>query len=221
MNIVLTGCDVNTEWQLPWFLQNVKRHNPNITIVVADFGMSDKMKKSLTHETFVVDGPQGWFKKPRAMIQAAEYGEKVVWLDTDCEVRGDVSYLFDNIHPEMLSMGVDRPMNRRHPHLGTWYNSGVVGFTGTPQILIDWELECRDTRQRGDQEVLHVMFKGNDIVKSQKINPYHHRYNTLRIDIIDGVADPNPVIMHWTGPKGNLVIKGQMSDDPLSQVGIR
>jgi hypothetical protein len=37
-----------------------------------------------------------------------------------------------------------------------------------------------------------------------------HRFNVLRIDHIDNNVPSNPVIMHWTGEKGNDEIRGQM-----------
>ena len=36
----VTGCDDNTEWQLPWFMDNFRQHNQEAKIVLADFGMS-------------------------------------------------------------------------------------------------------------------------------------------------------------------------------------
>ena len=39
---VLTGSDANTEWLLPWFIENYKKHNDtNLSIV--DFDMTEKM----------------------------------------------------------------------------------------------------------------------------------------------------------------------------------
>ena len=66
MNTVLTGCDRNTEWQLLWFLTNLRKHNPSVDILIADFGMTpsfvDKVKKE--YNVFSVTGGQGWFLKP-------------------------------------------------------------------------------------------------------------------------------------------------------------
>ena len=38
----LTGCDETTEWMLPWFVENYKKHN-DTPIVFANFGISDDM----------------------------------------------------------------------------------------------------------------------------------------------------------------------------------
>ena len=37
-NVFMTGCDHNTEWQLPWFIENFERYN-DTKLVIADFGM--------------------------------------------------------------------------------------------------------------------------------------------------------------------------------------
>ena len=164
---ILTGCDKNTEWQLPWFLNNLLLYNPTMEVVIANFGMSEEMLDLLKgHTVFDVQGQAGWFKKPQAMIQAAHYADKVVWMDTDCEVRNNISRIFDMIEEETLLIAVDRPLNKRHPHLGCQYNSGVVGYESIPTILRDWAKACEQPKQRGDQEVLHAMFGGNEILKS-------------------------------------------------------
>ena len=37
-NVFVTGCDHNTEWQLPWFLENFERYN-DTKLIIADFGI--------------------------------------------------------------------------------------------------------------------------------------------------------------------------------------
>ena len=36
---VLTGSDANTEWMLPWFIENYKKHN-DTHLSIVDFGMN-------------------------------------------------------------------------------------------------------------------------------------------------------------------------------------
>ena len=43
LKVFLTGCDNNTEWQLPWFVHNYRKHN-TIPLVLADFGMSKEAR---------------------------------------------------------------------------------------------------------------------------------------------------------------------------------
>ena len=43
LKVFLTGCDNNTEWQLPWFVHNYRKHNTT-PLVLADFGMSKEAR---------------------------------------------------------------------------------------------------------------------------------------------------------------------------------
>ena len=47
----ITGCDENTEWMPPWFVENYKAHN-DIPLVFADFGVSLELKNMLSHLGF-------------------------------------------------------------------------------------------------------------------------------------------------------------------------
>ena len=35
--VFLTGCDEKTEWMLPWFVENYKKHN-DTPLIFANFG---------------------------------------------------------------------------------------------------------------------------------------------------------------------------------------
>jgi hypothetical protein len=213
-NIIVTGCDDNTAWQLPWFTRNLFKHNPDAWLIVADFGLSSQWLDWLSDKGipyFKVEDGSGWFKKPAAMIKAEAYADKVCWLDTDCEVRGDISSIFDYIAPHKLSIVKDRPWTTRRPELGDWYNTGVVAFEGFPDILMKWKTQCAYGGE-GDQTTLHEMFNGNEILKMTHINPLPHRFNTLRLDIIDSLVQEEPLIMHWTGRKGNSEIVRQINE---------
>lgn len=210
----LTGCDDKTEWQLPWFMDNFRQHNQEARIVLADFGMSDFMRSSM-ESSFdevvpIISNAKGWFKKPMAIETVARGVDKVCWIDTDCEIKGNIEHIFDLSEPNKLGMVEDRPWTRRRNELGKWYNSGVVLVEGCPSILNDWTSECESNPVQGDQEVLYLMMGGDEIKKLTYINPLPHAYNTLRIDYIDGIAVKNPKIIHHTGAKGNEVIRSML-----------
>lgn len=72
-NSFLTGCDENTEWQLPWFITNLRQHS-DTPLIISDFGMSSDMVESLEPlENITVTScksqAKGWFKKPRAPVR--------------------------------------------------------------------------------------------------------------------------------------------------------
>ena len=66
--IILTGCDSNIEWQLPWFVDNFKRMcaGTGCKLAIADFGMSKDMREyadSTADWTIDFQGDGGWFNK--------------------------------------------------------------------------------------------------------------------------------------------------------------
>jgi hypothetical protein len=210
-NLFITGCDAKTEWMLPWFMNNFRKHNSITPIQIFDFGMSpamhDKYSRMITqHRT----QDPGWFKKPSAMLKASKMSEKIVWLDTDCEIRDNVEDIFDRIVPNKLSMAIDQPWSNRRGE--PWHNSGVVGFQNQPQILKEWVTSTMFTDLPGDQEVLHTMVKSG-MKRMMHIEDLPKMYNTLRLDIMDNTTPKNIKIMHWTGQKGKEEIRKQIKND--------
>lgn len=204
--LFITGCDASTEWMLPWFVETFKKHN-DIPLMIMDFGMEGswypEMRKSVRG-----GNEMGWFKKPRAMRIASAFADQVCWLDTDCEVLGDISGIFSYIKPQKLSMVIDRPWTKRRGE--TWHNSGVVGYEGCPGILTDWELTCATQPVQGDQEVLHMMLD-TPLKRISLIEDVPNRFNVLRIQHLDNDVPSNPLIYHWTGRKGKDHIRKLMN----------
>lgn len=214
----LTGCDENTSWQLPWFIQNYFGLN-DTHLYVCDFGMEREMVdyvNGLDYNITLIEtksNAKGWFKKPLAMLQVAELSHKSCWIDTDCEVFADISDIFDYTSINKISMCEDRPWTKRRGHHGVWYNSGVVAFEGKPNILKVWAEQCINNPIQGDQETLYAMMGGDEIMKMSIISPLPHGYNTLRLDYQDGIAVKNPMIVHHTGAKGKNYIKEMIQSD--------
>ena len=212
----LTGCDYNTEWQLPWFIENFTKHSTGI-LQVADFGMTDDMLDFIEHhprfgkQIYILSFENklsGWFKKPRAIYNATNDGFNVCWLDTDCQIDGDLDSIWNYFESGRLGMVVDRPWTKRRPDNGEWYNSGVVLSDRNP-TLTTWMRSCEEDQTESDQYILYHMH--TPIERLSKIYPIPHEYNTLRLDYIDNVAVDNPIIIHHTGKKGNDVIRQQLN----------
>ena len=195
--LFITGCDKNTRWMLPWFYKNFQTHNPEANLHVFDF-----------------DEGNGWFQKPQAMSDAVKMAHKVCWLDTDCEVRADLSGIFDLLDDNKLSMVEDEPWSvRRHQR---WHNSGVVAFKGSPAILSYWAREANVlTEDRGpmygDQDILHELVR-EGLNREIHIRTLPKTWNTLRLDLIDNKAPKDIKIMHWTGRKGKDEIRKQINE---------
>ena len=197
----LTGCDETTEWMLPWFVENYKKHN-DTPIVFANFGISDDMYSFVEKNFHAVmkfknnEELNGWFMKPLAMATCPII--EAVWIDTDCEVLADISDIFNLIKTEKLLMAEDKPWTKRRQEI--WHNSGVVGFRHKPQILRAWLEQVKTLPIVGDQEVLHSML--NPITRMTYIEDLPQQYNCLRLEIEDGIDIPNKKIIHWTGQIG-------------------
>jgi len=208
----ITGCDEKTEWQLKWFLENYLKHNKT-PIVFADFGVSEEMRTWIWQVSAfadIIEIPKqrvgGWFYKPIAML--ASPCTETCWIDTDIEVLGDMSGIFKYVEDNKIGMVEDKPWSKRRGE--KWHNSGVIAIRGKPAMLHKWANECRGKPNVGDQEVLHSIVNLNPLMRLTHISDIPNIYNWLRIQIIDGEDSPNKLAMHWTGQKGNDVIRKKM-----------
>ena len=197
--IFITGCDSNHKWILPWFEKNFYKHNPDAKLIVFDF---DHLYTDL----------DGWFKKPAIMLHASTMADQVCWLDTDCEVKGNLDGIWQYVHPNKISMCIDEPWTRRRGDRGNWYNSGVVAFQSPlPAVLLEWNRVIAEklTNEVGDQEVLNWMMGGDPLRELTHISSMPKIYNTLRIDLLDNTAPADPKNVHKTGLKGKNKIMTQ------------
>lgn len=191
---------------LEWFLKGYRKHNA-LPIHFADFGLNEEHREWVEKNfDAVIDLSnqkyKSWFYKPSAMRQCNS--DYVCWLDTDLEIRGDMSPVFDHVKPNKLSMGYDKPWTRRSGE--TWFNSGVVAFCGSPRILTKWANECRNNPRRGDQETLHYMLP-SALDQVIYIEALPNKYNVLRIQLDDKDTVKDIRAMHWTGELGKRQIK--------------
>jgi len=207
----ITGCDNTQEWMLDWFITNYKKWNVT-PIVFADFGVSESMLSKIKKEkkfSAVINltkiQEQGWFKKPKAMLNSPS--EKTIWLDTDCEVLGNIDKMFNRLKLNKLSMVCDYPWTKRRKE--AWYNSGVVGFIDKPKILYDWAKQVKETPNVGDQEVLHRMT--DPMQKLIFIDELPNKFNVTRIQFLDKTVPKDAKIFHWTGRKGKEVLQKRMN----------
>jgi hypothetical protein len=206
--LFITGCDKQTEWMLPWFVDNFKKHNPDADLLIYDFGMEANPYPEMT-KSLLGNQDSGWFKKPATMIDASKLANHVCWLDTDCEVRDNLDGVWSHIESNKLAMVEDVPWSTRHGEM--WHNSGVVAFRHRPNILDEWASAVAANPVRGDQEVLHLLVR-EGIRRLIHISSLPREYNTLRLDLTDDTAPSQPKIMHWTGQKGKKHIREIMND---------
>ena len=212
-NMFMTGCDQSQAWMLPWFIENYRKHN-DTPICFCDFGVDQStiawMQTTKVFDLFLQIKDTkvgGWFLKPYALYHSPS--PTTVWLDTDCEVLGDISSVFDHVEAGKLAMAIDRPWQKRHKE--DWHNSGVVGVKGKPEILRKWMNEVQHSPKRGDQETLHAMLP-TPLDKMINITEIPNKYNWLRVQLENDKEDSqDKLVMHWTGKKGKDRIKDKIA----------
>ena len=175
---IITGCDQNLEWVLPWWWEHYAAHN-TYPVVFADFGLSEKGRQfceergtllpipdqgewathpslHLGHEKAygkrVWQSQRAWFKKPIAALLSPF--RKSLWLDIDCKAQGDVGELFEGFEDIALMRS---PLESAY--LGPdeiRYNSGVIAFKKDAPIISQWAQTAQELRDRmpGDEECL-------------------------------------------------------------------
>lgn len=208
----IVGCDKEQEWLLPWWLDNFTRHNWH-DVVVFDFGMSKRMRRKASAWFDRVIGlrtlSKGWFNKPVAI--AASPFDLSVWMDLDCEVRGDLGGLFYHaskgfaVAPDKYARSL--PSVREQPWAkDAWFNSGVVAFSKQSPVPREWlsAMAGRGTI-RGDQEVLASIWPKVE----KRVYALPRKYNNLRLE---GLKD-DALVWHHTGPLGKMHIRNLIEEN--------
>ena len=195
---VVTGADKSTEWMLSWWYQNLMAHNPGIPVAFADFGMSPAMRERCEIDGIaVLDVGRktrlgGWLNKPTAICMAPF--QRVLWLDTDVEVRGDLTEVFALDGLAMAADGHSKADVGDRP-----VNSGVIKVDNGDERIVTWarEILANPITYRGDQEALNVL-RADGRISGDSILP--KRFNWLRLD---GHRPAGAACVHHTGPAGH------------------
>lgn len=224
---VVVGSDQTQEWLLPWWWDHYTHHN-RYPVTFADFGLSLEKKMwcrergtlvTLREIDFALErdaiDPElvavweaqfgkafwpsrgAWFKKPLACLSSPF--ERSLWLDLDCEVRGNLAPLFELAeHPSGIAMARD---SFEVPGI---YNSGVIAFRRDLPLLHDWARASFEQNHtfRGDQELLSYLIAEQKLTIGE-ISPL---YNWSRCQ----GDKPDAVIYHWHGEHGRAVIKHEL-----------
>ena len=198
----ITGVDRNMQDLLPWWIKNIRKHDKETKITVANFGMDPKWAAwAKKHVDTFLEYPKhkkcAWFWKPHTLL-AAPYEYKC-WLDIDCEVLTDITDIFDYVDGTNIGL-TDDPCRRKEIPGEKWLATGVNVVKGKPNLLKLWHKWCQNTNKRGDQEVMHDLLKVD--YQRQFIVELPMEYQWLRIQLARGQDNPNKKVIHWTGPVG-------------------
>jgi len=202
--LFITGFDSTTAWMIPWFKKNFYQHMPESNLLAYNFDSFEAPSSGL----------KNWFKKPFAMQDAAKQARSVCWLDSDIEIKSDITDIFNYVEPNKLAMVEDRPWSARRGE--KWHNSGVVAFNSRPNILDQWSAAVANVKSNnnpmlGDQDILHHLVR-DGIKRMIHITDLPQQYNTLRLDVLDNNVPSYIKCMHWTGGKGKEHIRSLMND---------
>ena len=238
---IIVGSDNLIEWILPWWWYHLTSHN-NFPIAFMDFGMSQKAIEWCKKRGEVISVPDNlkvkgkkkvssslakkwrhrmkgdiwnarkqWFKKPLAFSLSPFV--KTLWLDLDCEVRTNISELFnfceenieivlakDHINPEILI----KDLKLIYPD-EKYYNSGVVIFRKDAKCITSFAKKAYSDNHLflGDQCLL------SRILYEEK-TPLFELPEEYNWPII---AKPNPKakIYHWLCGIGKEHIKKELN----------
>lgn len=231
---VVVASDLTQEWLLPWWFSHYKKHN-NHPVTFVDLGLSKEMKawckehghlaplpvpdlfvkekeelslKQIAlwekrHGTHFWENRKGWFKKPLACLQAPY--KRSIWLDSDCEVRGDLSPLFSkDLSPHKVMVAKEYLEGG-----GKGVNSGVLVFETDCPLILEWAKEAfaGNARFVGDQDILSHLIEETG-VKPKELPPI---YNWSRFS----GENPEAIVMHWHGNHGKKVIAHQITKQNL------
>jgi hypothetical protein len=227
---ILVGSDLAQEWLLPWWWDNYRKHNDH-PVTWVDLGMTEKMRdwcrergeliRLLVADIFVAPQEEvspentaywqehygtsfwacrdAWFKKPAAFLQTPY--QRTIWIDSDCEVRGPLTPLFDYAdHPSGISLCEDLYPLRRTPPV---YNSGVVVYRWGLPLITTWAKLAFDKSAHfmGDQDILSKAIHDHKI----DIVPFSGAYNRSRRDPEEGA-----IVVHFHGSNGKKMIQAQL-----------
>ncbi len=208
----LTGADARTEWMLPWWLANLRRHHPLAKVAFGDFGLSDWGRAWCAAHGQVLDFTltrlAGWFNKPLAILKTPF--ERTLWLDTDCEVCGPLDSLFAFADEPCGFAAAPDGYNGSDPALhsparggGGPVNTGVLAVRhGDPRVQA-WAraILVEPARWRGDQEALNALVAGGLVAAPDTLPS---RFNWLRLA---GPPPDDALVLHHTGPAGKATIR--------------
>lgn len=209
---LVTGCDANMEWMLPFWWRNYAKHNAQLPVYFADFGMTPSALAWCRQHGVVIEGLQAkygminpMYLKPMA-VMSVPY-QVIIWMDLDTEIFGSLLPMADGDF--QLKVRHDAPMTMTALDQSYHVQAGVQVVKHGCDIYTEYAGWCAlgeaskafipDPFDIRDQQILsHVLDKHN-----YRYSYLDHRYNWLIFEGelkmgIDGKTDQptKPVVVH-------------------------
>jgi len=219
---IITGVSDTVSWILPWWYENLRRHNPDVPVCFFEFpdgpctnardhppGMSKEERKAWCsergqwRELRVPPGVEGWFAKPFACL--ATPFETTLWLDLDTEVRKPLAPLFQKVERHGLVVpGRDMHKWATHPH-----DSGWMLFLPHDKATEAWHLLPGNA--------LIGFRHGEPIIEEwaqRTVPPREHEYRGDHEIMVHVLLDRKPHVAHWE-PADYTIKRRPTHDDPI------
>jgi len=216
---IVVGVIPEQAWMLEWWLANLRKHNPDLPVAFADFGLPQTARDwcDAHGSRFEVRAPEsvnGWFRKPFAMLGGPF--RKVMWLDLDTEIRGPLLPMFercrdglvgacrtDVMTPEGYAEQRDRGWNVMvtDPH----YDGGIIIAEHGNPIIEEWALNSIppwEFTYRGDHEILNVVLRRRG---TPSFDLTGSDFSLARLP-----TDRNATILHHAGIIGKKMVKDRI-----------
>jgi hypothetical protein len=226
-NGIIVGLDSRLEWLLPFWWYCLKKYN-DYPVTFIDYGLTERARRwcqergetlplNLEERIFLKRkrnwlNPEQqkrlntWYTKPFALLQSPY--KITLWLDIDCEVRGNLSPLFslaENPEKMALALGSEKKQEEgilrgiMKPGQQT-YNSGVIPFLRGCEIIQTWGYATVHIKGifPGDQDILSYVINKDE--KKVTILPKEYNWRVFRWGI-----NENALILHWDSSTKNNV----------------
>jgi predicted O-methyltransferase YrrM len=212
---VVVGVIPEQAWMLGWWLANFRKHNPDLPVAFADFGLGDADAQwcaahGLHFKVQTPESVKAWFRKPFAILQAPF--REILWLDLDCEVRGPVAKFLDYTSDNHLVVAGRNVLAQNYDTAqmhGWWLMlpkadadasnamvacTGIVGTAHGHPAIAEWALNCvapTEFAYKGDHEILAVVLHRRNIRRHQVTG---EEFTLARFPVTQ-----TPIIMHHAG----------------------
>lgn len=203
----ITGADRKQEWLIKWWVKLHRKHNPDIPLMVCDFGDMSEQAKAWTREnvdTFIElqqHSKCAWFLKPEALVRSPY--DVSCWLDLDCEIVAPMDDIFDKCPTGKIGVTIDVI------HSKDYHATGLVVADKGNEWIKTWRDESIKATARGDQEAFRALWLRSPEFKKQ-IHVLDPAYQWLRLQLVRGQDNKNKRLIHWTGPVGKAHIKDKL-----------
>lgn len=208
---VIVASDASQEDLLPFWWHKYRRHN-KLPVCFMDIGMTQRMADWCAARGIYkhIGSPYArpWFAKPMACLQTPF--ERTIWMDTDCEVLGDIEPMGDLVSEHGLALAQDEWQVCKRKR--SWWQSGLFVYQHGHPLFTDWALATvkQAGTVRGDQDILNKLYDD----KKYPCTEIPATYTKVGCNVAD-IKDYQKII-HWAGVDGKMYMRHVIREENLA-----